>query len=57
MSAKCVECGENVSSQPYPDEARLGGECAEDCGYLLCEDCSMRLGGICGRCQDEMSEP
>jgi hypothetical protein len=58
MAAKCIECGEHVYSPPcYPDELQSAGECAEDCGYILCEDCSMRLGGICSRCQDEMSEP
>jgi len=56
MSARCVECGEHVSSEPYPDEKQLAEPCSCCEGYL-CEDCAIREGGICTECKRVLAEP
>ena len=55
MAARCCECEELVSSQPYEDE-RLASSCS-CCETPMCEDCVIRLGGICTACHDALSAP
>lgn len=51
MAARCTECQEHVSSEPYPDEKQLAKHPCAECEEYLCEDCSIRLGGICSDCK------
>jgi hypothetical protein len=55
MAAHCRECEELVSDQPYEDE-RMASSCAV-CEGPLCEDCSIKLGGICNPCRKVIEEP
>jgi len=57
MSARCQECNEHLSHDPYPDEKKIAGECGGFCGRYLCEDCAIRLGGICTSCTTGLAEP
>jgi hypothetical protein len=57
MAAKCAECGECVSLEPYPDERMLAGTCAVCEMAYLCEDCLMRVGGICTACKRVIEAP
>lgn len=57
MTARCQECCEHISHDPYPDEKLLAAECDGFCGRYLCEDCAIRLGSICTSCKTELAKP
>lgn len=57
MTARCQECCERISHDPYPDEKLLAAECDGFCGRYLCEDCAIWLGGICTSCKTELAKP
>ena len=55
MAAHCFECEISVSTQPYDDEG-MASSCAV-CEGPLCEDCSIKLGGICNPCRRIIEAP
>lgn len=61
MAAKCIGCGEKVSSNPYPDEQLLAGACV-CCDAYLCATClgvlpSSAQGAMCSECWDVVEAP
>ena len=57
MAARCVECQEHVSTEPYPDERQLATFPCACCDGYLCEDCAIEQGGICSDCKKVLAEP
>lgn len=55
MAARCAECEELVSSNPYPDEKQI--TYCSCCENTMCEDDAIRLGGICTECKKVLEAP
>lgn len=57
MAARCVQCAELVSREPYEDERALAEFPCDGCDGYLCADCSMEQGGICSECKPILEAP
>ena len=53
MAARCHACEDLLSPHPYGDES-LPADCAVCELPVLCEDCAIKLGGICPPCKQAM---